>query len=327
MKELFKIDLKDYNESDLVYKRPSSRAIIIKNDLIALVYSKKYNYYKFPGGGIKDNEDRINALIREVKEEVGLVVINDSIKEYGSVKRIQKYLDYQIFYQQNYYYFCDVSIKECEQNLDEYEKDEEFVLKWVNPLAAIKVNSLFKDNIFKETMIKRDKLVLQMLVKEGYFMELLNAKFDDLKEVELLYKSVVGTRYCVWNEEYPTIFEIENDFSHNNLFVLKEKNKVIGAVSVNFENEMDDVLCFSGTDNPCEIARVVVKPTYQGKNIGYFMIKSLLEKLKTLDYSVVRLAVEVNHVPAIKLYEKCGFKKVGTHYMYEHHYYLYEYIL
>ena len=72
MKKLFIIDLKDYNENMPRFKRPSFRAIIIKNGLIAMVYSKKYDYYKFPGGGIEKNEDILTALKREVLEETGV---------------------------------------------------------------------------------------------------------------------------------------------------------------------------------------------------------------------------------------------------------------
>ena len=52
MKRLFEIDLKDYKNTDSVFRRPSARAIIIKGDKIALVYSKREKYFKFPGGGI-----------------------------------------------------------------------------------------------------------------------------------------------------------------------------------------------------------------------------------------------------------------------------------
>ena len=41
MKRLFEIDLKDYKETDNVFRRPSARAIIRKDDMIALAYSKK----------------------------------------------------------------------------------------------------------------------------------------------------------------------------------------------------------------------------------------------------------------------------------------------
>ena len=167
MRNLFTIDLKDYNDTDVIYKRPSSRAIIIKDGKIALVYSNKYNYYKFPGGGINESEDKIDALIREGKEEVGLIVIKNSIKEYGEVKRIQKSNLNQIFYQENYYYLCDVENDLMKQNLDEYEQDEEFILKYVDPQTAIITNYNHQDNLFRKTMIDRDAKVLEILVKEG----------------------------------------------------------------------------------------------------------------------------------------------------------------
>lgn len=167
MRNLFTIDLKDYNDTDVIYKRPPSRAIIIKDGKIALVYSNKYNYYKFPGGGINESEDKIDALIREVKEEVGLIVIKNSIKEYGEVKRIQKSNLNQIFYQENYYYLCDVENDLMKQNLDEYEQDEEFILKYVDPQTAIITNYNHQDNLFRKTMIDRDAKVLEILVKEG----------------------------------------------------------------------------------------------------------------------------------------------------------------
>lgn len=52
MKRLFEIDLQDYEDGDRVFARPSARAIIFKNNKIALVYSKHEKYYKFPGGGL-----------------------------------------------------------------------------------------------------------------------------------------------------------------------------------------------------------------------------------------------------------------------------------
>ena len=52
MRTLFVIDKKNYTENGSVGYRPSVRGIIIKDDKIALIYSKKFNYYKFPGGGL-----------------------------------------------------------------------------------------------------------------------------------------------------------------------------------------------------------------------------------------------------------------------------------
>lgn len=166
MKELFSIDLKDYDPNDSVFRRPSARAVIIKDNIIALVYSVKERYYKFPGGGIKDGEDISVALAREVKEEVGLVVKPESISEFGSVIRRQKsnYSENTIFEQENFYYWCECEETIVAQNLDDYEKEAEFILKYVDIDEAIKVNSEYKsDDFFDEIMIQREKKVLELV--------------------------------------------------------------------------------------------------------------------------------------------------------------------
>ena len=58
MKTLFTIDLKNYGTDWIRSRRDSARAIIkLGDDKLALVYAKKLGYYKFPGGGINENED------------------------------------------------------------------------------------------------------------------------------------------------------------------------------------------------------------------------------------------------------------------------------
>ena len=166
MERLFEIDLKDYRETDEIFRRPSARAIIFQSGRIALVYSKREKYYKFPGGGIHDDEDKKEALIREVREEAGMIVIPDSIREFGSVLRRQKSdkSDNTIFEQENYYYFCDVQDKLVDQELDDYENDAEFVLRVVELDTAIRTNEIYKSDVyFDEVMIKRELLVLKLL--------------------------------------------------------------------------------------------------------------------------------------------------------------------
>ena len=171
MKRLFTIDLKDYDENGTHVYRPSVRAVILTEDgKIALVHSKKHHYYKFPGGGIEEGESHIEALVREVKEEVGLLVIPDSIKEFGNVLRLQKGNEGPdiIFEQENFYYTCEVEQAVGNQNLDTYEEEAQFELKIVTLDEAIQENAAYKcDDLFAQLMIDRDRRVLEFIRDSG----------------------------------------------------------------------------------------------------------------------------------------------------------------
>ena len=171
MKLLFVIDKKNYDNYGKAFVRPSARAIIIKDNKIYMVHSIVYDYYKFPGGGIEADESNIDALIRETKEEAGLVVIKDSVKEYGFVHRIKKANDpgYSIFIQDNYYYICDVENNILEQQLDDYENFEKFTLELVDPRIAIDINRNKEHGPKDLDMIEREAKVLELLIKDGYF--------------------------------------------------------------------------------------------------------------------------------------------------------------
>ena len=171
MKLLFEIDKKNYDNDGKAFIRPSARAVIIKYNKIYMVHSLVYDYYKFPGGGIEKNESNIDALIRETKEEAGLVVIKDSIKEYGYVHRIQKAKDpgYSMFIQDNFYYLCDVEDRKINQNLDDYEDFEKFTLELVDPKIAINANRNSNHGPKNLDMIEREAKVLELLIKDGYF--------------------------------------------------------------------------------------------------------------------------------------------------------------
>ena len=169
MRLLFEIDAKDYKEGGRVFARPSVRAIILSGGKVGMVYSQKYNYYKFPGGGIESGEDHISALVRETLEEVGLCVIRDSVREFGYVHRLQ--FDYtgtaDIFVQDNYYYLCEVEDRASEQSLDGYEADERFTLRFVSPADAIATNRGCDHGPKDPRMIERESRVLELLSQEN----------------------------------------------------------------------------------------------------------------------------------------------------------------
>ena len=169
MRLLFEMDKKDYGGCTHLFTRDSARSIIIRNGKIAMIHSQKYDYYKFPGGGIEDGENPIGAMIRETQEEAGLKVIPETIKEYGYVHRIQKsdYNPSECFVQDNYYYLCDAVDGLVSQDLDDYEKQESYQLEYIEHASAIEKNRSVKDSPYNQTMFEREARVLEMLLSEG----------------------------------------------------------------------------------------------------------------------------------------------------------------
>ena len=63
-----------------------------------MIHSLKYDYYKFPGGGIENGENPVEAMIRETREEAGLVVkpetsevrsyVTDSAERHGFLRML-----------------------------------------------------------------------------------------------------------------------------------------------------------------------------------------------------------------------------------------------
>ena len=137
------LELKDINE--FVY-RP--RAIIINsNNEILLGFCN--NTYQFPGGFLEDNETLIEGLKREILEETGILLNN----------RLTKF--------SYYYVVTDKKVNLNNTNYDEWEKKNNFKLKYVFISDFEKVlNETINDNQMNKMIYKDMMLVFNLLKKE-----------------------------------------------------------------------------------------------------------------------------------------------------------------
>ena len=144
--------------------REAVRAIIIKDNKILMVNSKNKDY-KFPGGGVKKYEEKLNALKREVEEETGFVCSN--VKDVIGIvteKSKDRFHHNRLFKMISYYYMVEVSDEQKEQKLDDYEKELEFKPLWININEAILQNKLIIENnppdmpnwIYRETDVLKE---------------------------------------------------------------------------------------------------------------------------------------------------------------------------
>ena len=162
MELLFEIDKKDYDPNGEVFRRPSARGVIFRDGKIAVIYSRRDRYCKLPGGGIEAGEDNVSAMIREVREETGLTVKPETIREFGYVHRIQKGKHEPVFIQDNFYYFCDVEELQEEPELSQEEIEEDFIPVFMDLQEVIRINEEYakREN---NTMIERELRVLRMI--------------------------------------------------------------------------------------------------------------------------------------------------------------------
>lgn len=161
MKEIL-IDLKNYKDNGSVFKRTAVRGIIQKDNKYLIIYSK-YGDYKFPGGGQKSGETLIDTLLREVKEETGYQVIKESIRDCIKTLERRKGDPEDLLEMESYYYYCNVDSKIGARNLDDYEKEYDYQVKWMTLEEIISMNESI-DNYDKIPWIKRETAVMKELL-------------------------------------------------------------------------------------------------------------------------------------------------------------------
>lgn len=162
----FLLDKRNYDNVTYRNKRSASRGIAFKDNKIILIKSDKYGEYKFPGGGINPNETKEMALIREFKEETGIDVVVESIKEFAVFKEIRKSAIYdEIFDHTSYYYLVDVYDNIGETKLDDYEKEYGYNLVFATLDEAINNNQRILDNndITMCPWVEREIIILKKL--------------------------------------------------------------------------------------------------------------------------------------------------------------------
>lgn len=162
MKMLLILDEKDYTEDMPVFEKYTVRAIIRNGDKFIMQRSKE-GEYKIPGGGVEAGESYVDTIIREVREEVGLIVKAESIMEIGEILEIredrmckgQKYMCHSLFYS------CNVDEKAVPTEMTDSEIEKGFEPVWEKLENIVEEN----DRLQKESWMRRDTEFLRLLIE------------------------------------------------------------------------------------------------------------------------------------------------------------------
>jgi 8-oxo-dGTP pyrophosphatase MutT (NUDIX family)/uncharacterized membrane protein YoaK (UPF0700 family) len=104
MQELLLLNPEMASESEVMrYRiREASRAVVLDTEgKVALLHVSRDGYYKLPGGGLKEGEEKEAALERECLEEIGVAV--EVVSELGIVTEYRKFSNLK---QVSYCYFA-----------------------------------------------------------------------------------------------------------------------------------------------------------------------------------------------------------------------------
>ena len=167
MKLLACFDENNYSDTTKILEKTNIRGIVLIDGKLAMQRDKE-GVYKIPGGGMEQGETHVETLARELREEVGLVLMEDSLVELGEITEIRqdifdvdtKYISHSLFY------VCKVTDERLPITPTASEIKKGYQAVWATPEEIFETNT----RLGKDPWIERDTAFIKMLI-DGNFKE------------------------------------------------------------------------------------------------------------------------------------------------------------
>lgn len=161
MKEIAFLNPENVSEEELkMYgTREAARAVVLdKENNIALLHATKTDYYKLPGGGLDDDTDKVVALKRECREEIGC-----NVEVMGEIGLVNEWRRFCNLHQISYCYFAKVVGEKGTPDFTESEIAEGFEVVWLPYDDALDIlkESKAEQIEAKGYMVPRDIAILE----------------------------------------------------------------------------------------------------------------------------------------------------------------------
>ena len=163
MRILACFDENNYADTTKILEKYNIRGIVMIDGKLAMQQSSG-GEYKIPGGGVEKGESYEETLKRELLEEVGLVMVDGSMKELGEITEIRrdifepdtKYISHSLFY------LCEVTDERLPITPTVSEIKKGYKAVWASAEEICETN----DRLGKDPWIKRDTAFVKMLLEK-----------------------------------------------------------------------------------------------------------------------------------------------------------------
>lgn len=156
--ELRDVDFGFVNLSVSEYrKRVAARAVLLKDNNVALMHVSKKGYYKLPGGGVDEGESVEQGLRRELLEETGCEC--EILKPVGVIKEFR---DRTPLEHQSNCFLAKTSNVKCDPFFTEKERSEGMTLMWVPLTEAVNlIKNSTPSSYSGKFIVKRDLIFVE----------------------------------------------------------------------------------------------------------------------------------------------------------------------
>lgn len=142
-------------------------------------------------------------------------------------------------------------------------------------------------------------------------------------------KNMIQNHIYQWDELYPTREDFQADIEKGELTVGQADGEIAVIYTLNqeYEPEYNDA-CWERPDGRfCVVHRLCVDPAFQNQGVAANTMRDLENCLTSQDVESVRLDAFSGNPYSLRLYQKCGYRRVGQADWRMGRFYLFEKIL